>query len=173
MHGQASEDAAIDGIGGIGRHGPHDVARIDDLEGYGQALLLEMIFDFAGKQAAEIAKHRITRGIEATGFGNQMLPRAFGGHDDRMATGSQALFQDIQHAARTGQREVFLGHERHVDVLEPHAGFGGDKPALPPHELDQPDAVGRAQGLDMYGSEAAQSWEGCAAQWMTILMSLP
>jgi hypothetical protein len=154
------QQRAVDVVGGVGRHGADHVRRVDVLEGDREAgLLLEMLLDLVGEPEADVEEHLVAGRVVGVGevhaLGDEVLAGALGHDDDHVAVVAEALLDELEEAAPAVEVEGRLRDEAAVDVAAGERGVHGDEAAVPAHELDDPDAVLGALGLDVRGVDGA------------------
>lgn len=147
VDGVLPEESAVDLVVGVGRDGPDDVAGVDVLEGIGNPLGTQMGIDRAPQQGRDVPELLVAGGVAGGGLAQKVLARPLGGHDDGVLAVDEALLQRLEQSPLPFEFEGGLGDQHEVHVLHGQGGPCGDEPRLPPHELHEADAVGRAAGL--------------------------
>ena len=92
---------------------------------------------------------------KAHALGDEVLAGTLGHDDDHVAVVAEALLHELEEAALALEVEGRLRDEAAVDVAAGERGVHGDEAVVPAHELDDPDAVLGALGLDVRGVDGA------------------
>ena len=144
MHRVVAHEQAEGRVVRVGLAAADHIARVDVLEVQLHADLFEMGADPAPQEHADVAELDVARGVAFVRCRQQFLARALGHHDHRVVAFGQAAFQRGEQPL---QGKAGLGDQAEVHLVVHQHGGGGDEAGFAAHELDQADAVARAQGL--------------------------
>jgi len=150
VYGVLGEKTAEDGIPGVCRDGPDDVAGIDIPDIHLHVDGLKVPFDGLLQKHSDIMELPVSRIVVGRGFvGEVFLPRPFRHHNKGVVSFPEPFLQGFKKSRRSVELEIDLRDEDVIHVLLGQGSLGGDESRFPPHEFDDPDAVGRPTGLDM------------------------
>ena len=96
----------------------------------------------------------IAGGVGLVGLVEQILGGTLGDDDDGVLARVQPAVEVREEAVGTDHVELDLGHEDEIRVAIGEDGMGGDKAGVATHELDQADAVGRAERFDVGAADS-------------------
>ena len=158
MDGVTCEDIAENAVVGVGWHASNHIARIDIFEGDGDLGCFEVRRDFVFQIQSDIEIRTpildVAGSVVCQGLGGESACAAFRHDDQGVASFGQTVLQVREKTLRALEVEVDFWNEAIVDVEACQGCGGGNEAGISTHQLDEPNAILRADRLGMGAIES-------------------